>query len=191
LSVPHELFLGEHRTGEVFSMIIRPFQGKSPTIDPTAFIAENAVLIGDVTIGPKASIWYHCVIRGDVNRVVIGAETNVQDGTIVHAETVDGPTLIGTRVTIGHNAIVHGCLIEDECLIGMGAIILSYSKIGKGSLIAAGALIKEHEVVPPGTIMAGIPAKSRGPVTEPMTQRASIGCDHYLELAEIYRKSKS
>lgn len=172
-------------------MIIRPFQGKSPTIDPTAFIAENAVLIGDVTIGPKASIWYHCVIRGDVNRVVIGAETNVQDGTIVHAETVDGPTLIGTRVTIGHNAIVHGCLIEDECLIGMGAIILSYSKIGKGSLIAAGALIKEHEVVPPGTIMAGIPAKSRGPVTEPMTQRASIGCDHYLELAEIYRKSKS
>ena len=191
MSVPHELFLGEHRTGEVFSMIIRPFQGKSPTIDPTAFIAENAVLIGDVTIGPKASIWYHCVIRGDVNRVVIGAETNVQDGTIVHAETVDGPTLIGTRVTIGHNAIVHGCLIEDECLIGMGAIILSYSKIGKGSLIAAGALIKEHEVVPPGTIMAGIPAKSRGPVTEPMTQRASIGCDHYLELAEIYRKSKS
>lgn len=168
-------------------MILRPFQGKSPKINPTAFIAENAVIIGDVTIGPKASVWYHCVVRGDTNHIVIGAETNVQDGTIVHAETVNGPTLIGKRVTIGHNAIIHGCIIEDECLIGMGAIVLSYSKIGKGSLVAAGALIKEHEVVPPGTIMAGLPAKPRGSVTEPMTQRASIGCDYYLELADQYK----
>lgn len=170
-------------------MILKPYQGKSPKIDPTAFIAENAVIIGDVEIGPKVSVWYNCVVRGDTNRIVIGAETNVQDGTVVHAETVNGPTLIGKRVTIGHNAIVHGCIVEDECLIGMGAIILSYSKIGKGSLIAAGALIKEHEVVPPGTIMAGLPAKPRGSVTEPMAQRASIGCDYYLELAKEYRKS--
>ncbi len=170
-------------------MILKPYQGKSPKIDPTAFIAENATIIGDVTIGPKVSIWYNVVIRGDVNRIVIGEETNVQDGTIIHAETVDGPTLIGRRVTIGHNAIVHGCVVEDECLIGMGSIILSYSKIGKGSVIAAGALIKEHEVVPPLTIMAGIPAKPRGPVSSEMAQRASIGCDHYLELAENYRKS--
>jgi len=169
-------------------MILKSFQGKSPKIDPTAFIAENAVIIGDVEIGAHASVWYNCVIRGDVNHIRIGEETNIQDGTIIHAETVQGPTLIGRRVTVGHNAIVHGCIVEDGCLIGMGAIVLSYSKIGKGSLIAAGALVREHEIVPPGTIMAGVPAKPRGPVTPEMAQRASIGCDHYLELAEEYRK---
>lgn len=169
-------------------MILKSFQGKSPKIDPTAFIAENAVIIGDVEIGAHASIWYNCVIRGDVNYIRIGEETNIQDGTIIHAETVQGPTLIGRRVTIGHNAIVHGCTVEDDCLIGMGAIVLSYSKIGNGSLIAAGALVKEHEIVPPGTIMAGVPAKPRGQVTPEMAQRASIGCDHYLELVEEYRE---
>jgi len=171
-------------------VILKSYQGKSPKIDPTAFIAENAVIIGDVEIGPRASVWYNVVIRGDVNHIRIGAETNIQDGTVIHAETVGGPTLIGRHVTIGHNAIVHGCVVEDDCLIGMGAIVLSYSKIGKGSLIAAGALVKEHEVVPPGTIMAGLPAKSRGTVSPEMAQRASIGCDHYLELAEEYRKQK-
>jgi len=169
-------------------VILRPYQGKSPKIDPSSWIAENSVIIGDVEIGPKVNIWYNVVVRGDTNRIVIGAETNVQDGTIVHAETIDGPTLIGRRVTIGHNAIVHGCVVEDECLIGMGAIVLSYSKIGKGSVIAAGGLIKESEIVPPGTIMAGVPAKSRGPVTEEMKLRASVGCDYYLKLAEEYRR---
>lgn len=167
-------------------MIIKPYQGKSPRIDPTAFIAENAVIIGDVEIGARASVWYNCVIRGDVNYIRIGEETNVQDGTVIHAETVKGPTIVGRRVTVGHNVIVHGCTIEDECLIGMGAIVLSYSRIGKGSLIAAGALVKEHEAVPPGTIMAGVPAKPLGQVTSEMAQRASIGCDHYLELAAEY-----
>jgi carbonic anhydrase/acetyltransferase-like protein (isoleucine patch superfamily) len=168
-------------------VILRPYLGKSPKIDPTAWIAENAVIIGDVEIGPKANVWYNVVIRGDTNRIVIGEETNVQDGTIVHAETIDGPVLIGRRVTIGHNAIIHGCVIEDECLIGMGAIVLSYAKIGKGSLIAAGALVKESEVIPPKTVMAGVPAKSRGAVTEEMTLRAAIGCDYYLKLADEYR----
>jgi carbonic anhydrase/acetyltransferase-like protein (isoleucine patch superfamily) len=171
-------------------MILKPYQDKIPKIDPTAFIAENAVIIGDVEIGPRVNIWYNCVLRGDTNRIVIGAETNIQDGTVIHAETLDGPVLIGRRVTIGHNAIVHGCTVEDECLIGMGSIVLSYSKIGKGAVIAAGAVVKEHEVVPPHTIMAGVPAKARGAVTEPMIQRASIGCDYYLELAEEYRKQK-
>jgi len=170
-------------------MILRPYQDKSPVIHPGAFIAENAVIIGDVEIGAKANIWYNVVLRGDVNSIRIGEETNIQDGTVIHAETVRGPTLIGRRVTVGHNAIVHGCVVEDECLIGMGAIVLSYSKIGKGSLIAAGAVVKEHEMVPPGTIMAGVPAKPLGPVTEPMVQRAAIGCDHYLELAEEYHKN--
>lgn len=170
-------------------MILKPYQDKWPKIDASALIAENAVIIGDVEIGPKVNIWYNVVVRGDTNRIVIGEETNIQDGTIVHAETIDGPVLVGRRVTIGHNAIVHGCVIEDECLIGMGAIILSYSKIGKGSVIAAGALVKENDVVSAGTVMAGVPAKSRGPVTEEMALRASVGCDYYLKLASEYQKN--
>ena len=172
-------------------MITQPFQGKSPKIDPTAWIAENAVIIGDVTIGPGVSIWYNCVVRGDTNRIIIGAKTNVQDGTIIHAETVGGPTLIGERITIGHGAIVHGCEVEDDCLIGMGAIVLSYSKIGTGSPIAAGALVKENEVVPPRTIMAGVPAKPRGAVSDEMLVRINLSCEHYLELAEEYRRTSN
>jgi carbonic anhydrase/acetyltransferase-like protein (isoleucine patch superfamily) len=170
-------------------MPLRSYQGKSPKIDPTAFIAETAIIIGDVEIGARANIWYNVVIRGDVNSIRIGEETNIQDGTVVHAETVKGPTIIGKRVTVGHNAIVHGCIIEDECLIGMGAIVLSYSKIGKGSVIAAGAVVKEHEVVPPGTVMAGLPAKPKGPVSQEMALRISLNCDSYLELAAEYRKA--
>ncbi len=172
-------------------MILRPFQGKSPKIDPSAWIAENAVIIGDVEIGPKANIWYHVVIRGDTNRIMIGAETNIQDGTIVHAETVQGPCLIGSRVTVGHNAIVHGCIVEDDVLIGMGAIVLSYARIGTGSLIAAGALIRENTVVPPRTIMAGVPAKEKGSVTDEMTTRIKLSAEHYLELVELHRMASS
>ena len=170
-------------------MILRAYLGKSPKIDPTAFVAENAVIIGDVEIGPKANVWYNVVIRGDVNFIRIGGETNIQDGSVVHAETVKGPVVIGRRVTIGHNAIVHGCTVEDECLIGMGAIVLSYSKIGKGSVVAAGALVKEHDIVPPGTVMAGLPAKPKGTVSPEMALRISLNCDSYVELAEQYRKS--
>lgn len=169
-------------------MLIRSYEGKTPKIDPSAWISENAVIIGDVEIGPKANIWYNVVVRGDTNRIVIGAETNVQDGTIIHAETVQGPTLIGSRVTIGHNAIVHGCIVEDEVLISMGAIVLSYAKLGKGCLVAAGALVRENTEVAPGIMVAGIPAKEIGKVSEEMRARISIGCDHYLELAEEYRK---
>ena len=168
-------------------MILRPFKGKSPMIDPTAWIAENAVIIGDVEIGPKVNIWYNVVIRGDCNSIRIGEETNVQDGTVIHAETVQGPTLIGKRVTIGHNAIVHGCTVEEDVLIGMGAIVLSYSKIGTGSLIAAGALIKEGEIVPPKTIMAGVPAKPRGTVTDEMLVRIQLSGEHYLDLMKEYQ----
>lgn len=169
-------------------MLIKSFQGISPKIDPSAWIAENAVVIGDVTIGPKVNIWYNVVIRGDTNRIEIGEATNVQDGTIIHAETIDGPTLIGKGVTIGHNAIVHGCIIEDEVMIGMGAIVLSYAKIGRGALIAAGAVVKENCIVPPGMIYAGVPAKEIGPVSEPAAARIKIGREYYLELADAYRQ---
>lgn len=169
-------------------MILRPYEGKTPRIHPDAWIAENAVIIGDVEIGPLVNIWYNVVIRGDTNRIVIGEGTNVQDGTVIHAETVQGPCLIGKGVTIGHNAIVHGCVVEDDVLIGMGAIVSSYSKIGQGSLIASGAVIKEHEVVPPRTIMVGVPAKPKGQVTDEMAARIKMNGEHYLDLADEYRK---
>lgn len=169
-------------------MILRPFQGKSPRIDPTAWISETAVLIGDVTIGPKSGIWYNVVLRGDLNRIVIGSETNIQDGTIIHVESKDGPCLIGDRVTVGHRAIVHGCVVEDEVLIGMGAVVLSYARLGRGCLIAAGALVRESEQILPKAIMAGVPAKNKGQVTEEMKRRFQEGCDRYLSLAETYLK---
>lgn len=172
-------------------MTLKPFQGTWPKIDPTAWIAENAVIIGDVTIGPRVNIWYNVVIRGDTNKIEIGEETNVQDGTIIHAETLQGQTLIGKRVTIGHNAIVHGCVVEDDVMIGMGAIVLSYAKLGKGCVIAGGAVVKEHAVVPSGVVMAGVPAKEIGSVSEPMAQRIKINGECYLELAEIYRQASA
>lgn len=170
-------------------MILRPFEGKSPKIDPTAWVAENAVIIGDVEIGPKVNIWYNVVIRGDTNYIRVGAETNIQDGSVLHAEAVQGPCLIGNRVTIGHNAIIHGCVVDDDVLIGMGSIILSYAKLGAGCVIAAGAVVKEYEVVLSRTIMAGVPAKARGPVTDEMSDRIRLNGEYYLELAEAYRRN--
>lgn len=169
-------------------MIIRPFQGKSPKIHPTAWIAENAVIIGDVEIGPRVNIWYNVVIRGDLNRIVIGAETNIQDGAILHVESDNGPCLIGERVTIGHAAIVHGCKVSNNALIGMGATVLSWAELGEGSLIAANALIKEHAIIPARTLWAGVPAKQRGEVNDEMLSRMWEGCDHYLQLANEYRQ---
>ena len=169
-------------------MIVQSFKGISPKIDPTAWIAENVVIIGDVVIGPTVNIWYNVVIRGDTNRIEIGEATNIQDGTIIHAETVDGPTLIGCGVTVGHNAIVHGCIVEDDVMIGMGAIVLSYAHIGRGALIAAGAVVKENCIVPPGMIFAGVPAKELGPASEAATARIKIGREYYLELAQAYRQ---
>ena len=172
-------------------MILRSFAGKWPVIHPTAWIAENAVIIGDVTIGARANIWYNVVIRADTNTIRIGDETNIQDGSVLHAETIEGPCIIGKRVTIGHIAIVHGCIVEDETVIGMGSKVLSYAKIGRGALVAAGALVREHMIVPPEMIVAGVPAKERGKVTDDMKARFTSGCDQYLALAEEYRKSIS
>lgn len=169
-------------------MILRSFKGKTPRMDPTAWIAENAVIIGDVEIGPRTNIWYNVVIRGDTNSIRVGADTNIQDGSILHAETVQGPCIVGNRVTIGHNAVVHGCVVEDDVLIGMSATILSYSKIGSGSLVAAGALIKENTIIPPRIVMAGVPARERGPVSDEMFERIKMSAEHYLELAEEYKQ---
>ena len=154
-------------------------------LDPTAFVAPGATVVGDVTLGARASVWFGTVVRGDTAPIKIGADTNLQDLTLVHVDA-DAPTVVGDRVTVGHRAIIHGCTIGDDCLIGMGAIVLSHAVIGAGSLIGAGALIKEGQVIPPGTLALGSPARVLGPVQEAHREAIRVGAIHYAELAKSY-----
>ena len=146
--------------------MLRRFRGILPTVDPSAFVDESAQVIGDVHIGPESSVWMNVVIRGDVNAIRIGARTNVQDGTVVHVQSGTHPTTIGDEVTIGHGAIVHGCTIEDRCLIGMGAILLNGARVGAESIVAAGSLLVEGFEVPPRSLVVGRPARVRRELTD-------------------------
>ncbi len=154
-------------------------------LHPTAFIAPGAVVVGDVTLGARSSVWFNAVLRGDVDRIEVGEDSNIQDGSVVHMDE-GSPALIGARVTIGHGAIIHGCVIEDDCLIGMGAVVLTGARIGAGSLIGAGALVRERQVIEPGSIAVGMPARVSGEVTD--THRAGMrrGTEHYAALARSY-----
>ena len=130
--------------------MLRPFRGVLPRVHPTAFIDDSAQVIGDVEIGDESSVWMSAVVRGDVHRIRVGKRTNLQDGTVVHVMNQTHPTTIGDNVTVGHAAVLHGCTIEDLCLIGMGAILLNGCHIGTGSIVAAGTLVVEDMIVPPG-----------------------------------------
>jgi carbonic anhydrase/acetyltransferase-like protein (isoleucine patch superfamily) len=156
------------------------------TLDRTAFVAPGAVLVGEVTLGERSSVWFGCVVRGDMESIVIGARTNIQDGTVVHVDE-GAPTSIGDQVTVGHRAVIHGCEVQDDCLIGMGAVVLSGAVIGAGSLVAAGAVVLEGDRIAPGSIVAGIPGRAIGEVSEAMARRIREGADHYVDYAEGYR----
>lgn len=146
-------------------MMIQTARGKSPTLNPNAFAAPTAVVVGDVTVEEEVSLWYGAVVRGDQNPIRIGAHTNIQENSVLHVSDEKSLT-IGAWVTVGHGAILHGCTIEDDCLIGMGAILMDGCVIGRGSIVAAGALVTEGTVVPPGSLVMGAPAKLRRTVTE-------------------------
>ncbi|HVX89342.1 MAG TPA: gamma carbonic anhydrase family protein [Gemmatimonadales bacterium] len=153
------------------------------------WIAPNATVLGDVVIGDRASIWYGCVIRGDTDRIRIGADTNIQDLTMVHVD--EGvPCTIGARVGVGHRAIIHGCTIEDECLIGMGAVILNRAVIGTGSVVGAGAVVPEGMVVPPGSLVLGVPGRVVKPVDEALRKRIEGTWRHYVEQSRLHREGK-
>lgn len=139
--------------------VILPVNGISPQIPEDCFVAPNATIVGSVTMGSECSIWFNAVVRGDVNTIKMGNKVNVQDGACIHCTYQKTETIIGNNVSIGHNAIVHGCVVEDNVLIGMGAIVMDRAQIGQNSIIAAGAVVLEDTVVPPGSIFAGIPAK--------------------------------
>ena len=140
-------------------MLIKSINGKTPIIPKDCYVAENATIIGDVTFGASCSVWLNAVIRGDVHYIKIGDKVNIQDGAIIHCTYQKHPTIIGTNVSIGHNAIVHGCTIQDNVLIGMGAIVMDNCVIESNSIVAAGAVITQNTVVESGTIWAGVPAK--------------------------------
>ena len=141
--------------------MLRPYKGRLPIVDPTAYVDQSAQVIGDVEIGPESSVWMNVVIRGDVNIIRIGRRTNVQDLTIVHIMHDTHPTFIGDDVTIGHSAIIHGCTIGDRVLIGMGATLLNGATIGEDSIVAAGSLVTEEATFPPRSMIMGSPAKLR------------------------------
>jgi carbonic anhydrase/acetyltransferase-like protein (isoleucine patch superfamily) len=160
-----------------------------PSIDPTAFIAPTAVVMGDVTLGPEASIWFHAVLRGDMAPISIGAQSNVQDGTIVHVD--EGvPCRVGARVGVGHRVILHGCTVEDECLIGMGSVLLNGVRVGTGSVVAAGAVIPEGVTIPPGSLVMGVPGRVVRPVDATLRARIQGTWSHYVDAARQHRAGR-
>lgn len=162
------------------------FEGQHPTVDPTAFIASTAILIGNVTIGPRSSVWFHCVLRGDTNFIHVGAGTNIQDGTIVHVAAGTLPAVIGDDVTIGHAAIIHACTLHNRAFVGMGATVLDGAVIEEGGLLAAGSLLPPGKRIGAWELWQGSPAKFVRVMTEDDRRRFSANAIHYAELGARY-----
>lgn len=160
--------------------------GKEPSIAPGAFTAPTSVVLGEVTMAAGSSVWYHTVLRADCGAVVIGADTNIQDNCTVHGDP-GFPVTVGERVSVGHNAVLHGCTVEDDVLIGMGATVLNGAHIGAGSLIAAQALVPQGMQVPPGSLVAGVPAKVKRELTQEEREGITLNAVMYLELVKGHR----
>lgn len=150
--------------------VILPVEGKLPEIPKSCFVAPNATIVGDVVMGEHCSIWFNAVVRGDVNSIIMGDMVNIQDGACIHCTYQKTKTIIGNNVSIGHNAIVHGCTIEDNVLIGMGAIVMDNAVVGSNSIIAAGAVVLEGTEVPPNSVFAGVPAKKVKEINAELSQ---------------------
>jgi carbonic anhydrase/acetyltransferase-like protein (isoleucine patch superfamily) len=166
--------------------IIRSVRGHAPVIGKDVFIAENAVVVGQVTIGDQCSIWYNAVIRGDVHSIDIGAQTNIQDGAILHCTYQKARLVIGSRVNIGHAAIVHGCTVHDEVLIGMGAKILDHAVVNSKVIVAAAALVLENTVLESGYLYAGVPARQIKPLTPEQLALLARLPDNYIMYSQWF-----
>jgi len=166
--------------------MIRSYQGHLPQFPVTCYVDPSAQLIGDVILGDRSSVWMNAVLRGDVNSIRVGSNSNVQDCAVLHGQRNLYPVVVGDWVTIGHNATVHGCVVEDEVVIGMGATVLNNARIGSGSIVAAGAVVTEHTVVPPKTLWAGVPARLRRQLTDADHALILEYAQNYLDYVEIY-----
>jgi carbonic anhydrase/acetyltransferase-like protein (isoleucine patch superfamily) len=167
--------------------MIRAYRGIVPKIAASAYIDPSAQVIGDVVVGERSSIWPNVTARGDVHSIRIGDDSNIQDNSVLHCDEGLFPLEIGNCVTVGHLAMLHGCTIEDDCVIGIGAVVLNGAKIGKGSVIAAGAVVPEGTEVPPDSMVMGVPGKVRRQLTEDERQRFRENARHYVEAARIYK----
>jgi carbonic anhydrase/acetyltransferase-like protein (isoleucine patch superfamily) len=167
-------------------MIVR-LQDWTPQVDPTCYVAPSATVIGQVTLARGASIWFNTVVRGDMAPITIGQDTNVQDLAMVHVD-YNTPTIIGCRVVVGHRAIIHGATVGDDCIIGMGAILLNRSRVGSNCIVAAGAVVREDFVVPDGSLVVGVPAAIKRPLTPEETERIRRNARDYAARAQLYLK---
>lgn len=168
-------------------MSIKAFNGAEPNIHGTAFIADDAIVIGDVEIGEDASIWFGSVVRGDVNFIRIGARTNIQDATVIHVSSETHSTILEHEVTVGHRVTLHGCYVETGCLIGIGAILLDGVRVGANSLVAAGSLLTPGTEIPPGSLVMGSPAKVKRPLTAAELADLPRFWKNYVELKKHYK----
>jgi carbonic anhydrase/acetyltransferase-like protein (isoleucine patch superfamily) len=168
--------------------MITQFLEKLPLLPESVFVAPGARVIGDVEMGEECSVWFNAVVRGDVNYVRIGRRTNIQDGAIIHVTLNRNPTVIGDEVTIGHGAILHGCTIKDRVLIGMGAKVLDRAVVGRYSIIAAGAVVREGFEVPERTLMAGVPARPVREVNDEEMKKIEVSAQNYIHYVEDYRR---
>jgi len=165
--------------------LILPFGDRSPSIPDSAWVAPNATLIGGVTLGERASVFYGAVLRADVDSITIGDDTNLQDNVTMHCDA-GTPASVGARVSVGHGAILHGCTVEDDCLIGMGSTVLNGAVVGAGSLVAAGAVVLEGTVIPPRSLVAGVPGKVRRELTDDEIAGIRSNADHYLTISAAH-----
>lgn len=168
--------------------MIRAYRGVSPKIAASAYIDPSAQVIGDVSVGERSSIWPNATARGDVHYIRIGDDTNIQDNSVLHCDAGLFPLEIGHRVTVGHLAMLHGCTIEDDCLIGIGALVLNGARIGRGSVIAAGAVVPEGMQVPQESMVMGVPARVKRPLTAEERTRFRENAMHYVEAARVYKE---
>ncbi|HEY0080211.1 MAG TPA: gamma carbonic anhydrase family protein [Pyrinomonadaceae bacterium] len=168
--------------------MIRPFQGKHPQIHPTAYIEESAQIIGDVHIGEQSSVWFNAVVRGDVFYIRIGDRTNVQDGTVIHVSNGVHATILEDEVTVGHNVTLHGCYVERGCLIGMGSVVMDDVRIGAYSIVAAGALVSPGTKVPPRSLVMGVPARVKRPLTDEEVAALDVYWQNYIGYTKQYRQ---
>ncbi len=167
--------------------MIKAYKGMMPKLHETVFTVESAQIIGDVEIGADSSVWFNAVVRGDVNYIRIGKRTNIQDNCTVHVTKDIYPTLIGDDVTVGHNVVIHGCVVKDRCLIGMGAILLDHAEVGEDSIIGAGALVTEGAKIPARSLVLGIPGKAVRGLTDEEVKRIAQSAKNYMDYVNCYR----